>query len=68
MIKKIKQQWNEFITQQEKVAELSRERDFYKQSAERWIEKYGHLLASNLELFNYQSFVKNNSNNSTPKR
>lgn len=38
MIKKIKQQWSKFITQQEKIAELSRERDFYKQSAERWIE------------------------------
>ena len=68
ILNKIKEDYKEFITQQEKVAELSRERDFYKQSAERWIEKYGHLLSSNLELFNYQNFVAKQSDNSTPER
>lgn len=66
--KKLKEQWEEFVSRQEEIKGLKQERDFYKKSTEDWIEKYSHLLTSNLALFNFQNFIAKNSDHSSGKR
>jgi len=68
IFKKMKNNWQEFIHSHEAIKELKKDRDFWEKQTLLWIDKYGHLMTTNVSLFNIQDRFIKDSNQSSVQR